>query len=116
MIWERNFSAISDSGKGGSPEGDICELLWNYAGWRGERAVFRALCINNGGAGLLTVAFDPSFTGESGYHARSLNSDGGWNVIGCESFMNQPINTYSNEIRSAVLIMHGEAFFNSYMK
>ena len=66
--------------------------------------------------GFLTIAFDPLFAGESGYHARSLNSNGGWNVIGCESFMNQPINTYSNEIRSAVLIMHGEAFFNSYMK
>ena len=38
-----------------------------------------------------------------GYHKRSLNSNGGWNVIGCMSFMNQPILQYSNEIRSAVL-------------
>ena len=45
---------------------------------------------------------------ERGYHPRSLNSNGGWNIIGCMSFMNQPINTYSNEIRSAVLIIHGE--------
>ena len=43
-----------------------------------------------------------------GYHARSLNSNGGWNVTGTMSFMNQPILRYSNEIRSAVLIMHGE--------
>ena len=35
-----------------------------------------------------------------GYHPRSLNSNGGWNVIGCESFINQPILKYSNEIRS----------------
>ena len=44
---------------------------------------------------------------DRGYHERSLNSNGGWNVIGCESFMNQPILKYSNEIRSAVLVMHG---------
>lgn len=43
-----------------------------------------------------------------GYHPRSLNSNGGWNVTGCMSFMNQPILKYSNEIRSAVLIVHGD--------
>lgn len=52
---------------------------------------------------------------ERGYHARSLNSNGGWNVIGCMSFMNQPILRYSNEIRSAVLIMHGEKAHSCYM-
>ena len=49
-----------------------------------------------------------------GYHKRSLNSNNGWNVIGCESFMNQPILKYSNEIRSAVLIVHGEAAHSCY--
>ena len=49
-----------------------------------------------------------------GYHPRSLNSNDGWNVIGCMSFMNQPINTYSNEIRSAVLIIHGEKAHSCY--
>ena len=49
-----------------------------------------------------------------GYHPRSLNSNGGWNVIGCMSFMNQPINTYSSEIRSAVLIVHGEKAHSCY--
>ena len=49
-----------------------------------------------------------------GYHARSLNSNGGWNVIGCESFINQPILQYSNEIRSAVLVMHGDAAHSCY--
>jgi len=49
-----------------------------------------------------------------GYHERSLNSNGGWNVIGCESFLNQPILKYSNEIRSAVLIMHGEKAHSCY--
>ena len=49
-----------------------------------------------------------------GYHSRSLNSNGGWNVTGCMSFMNQPINTYSNEIRSAVLIIHGEKAHSCY--
>ena len=49
-----------------------------------------------------------------GYHKRSLNSNGGWNVIGCESFLNQPILRYSNEIRSAVLVMHGDAAHSCY--
>jgi len=49
-----------------------------------------------------------------GYHPRSGNSNGGWNVIGCESFMNQPILRYSNEIRSAVLVMHGDAAHSCY--
>ena len=51
---------------------------------------------------------------ERGYHPRSLNSNGGWNVIGCESFINQPINTYSDEIRSAVLLIHGEEAHSCY--
>ncbi len=49
-----------------------------------------------------------------GYHERSLNSNSGWNVIGCESFLNQPILKYSNEIRSAVLIIHGEKAHSCY--
>lgn len=49
-----------------------------------------------------------------GYHARSLNSNGGWNVTGTMSFMNQPILRYSNEIRSAVLIIHGEKAHSCY--
>lgn len=49
-----------------------------------------------------------------GYHPRSLNSNAGWNVIGCESFINQPILQYSNEIRSAVLIIHGDAAHSCY--
>ena len=49
------------------------------------------------------------------YHARSLNSNEGWNSLGCQSFMNQPILTYSNEIRSAVLIMHGDKAHSYYL-
>ena len=49
-----------------------------------------------------------------GYHPRSLNSNEGWNVTGCESFVNQPILQYSNEIRSAVLIIHGEKAHSCY--
>lgn len=49
-----------------------------------------------------------------GYHKRSLNSNGGWNVIGCMSFMNQPILRYSNEIRNAVLIVHGDKAHSYY--
>lgn len=49
-----------------------------------------------------------------GYHKRSLNSNGGWNVTSCMSFMNQPILKYSNEIRSAVLMIHGEKAHSCY--
>lgn len=51
---------------------------------------------------------------DRGYHARSLNSNDGWNVIGCESFMNQPILKYSNEIRSAVMVLHGDKAHSFY--
>lgn len=51
---------------------------------------------------------------QRGYHARSLNSNGGWNVTGTMSFLNQPILRYSNEIRSAVLIIHGEKAHSCY--
>ncbi len=51
---------------------------------------------------------------DRGYHSRSLNSNGGWNVIGCESFINQPILKYSNEIRSAVLLIHGDKAHSFY--
>lgn len=49
------------------------------------------------------------------YHKRSLNSNEGWNNIGTMSFVNQPILQYSNEIRSAVLIIHGEKAHSCYM-
>ena len=51
---------------------------------------------------------------DRGYHKRSLNSNGGWNVIGCMSFMNQPNQKYINEIRNAVLIVHGEKAHSCY--
>lgn len=51
---------------------------------------------------------------DRGYHARSLNSNDGWAATGCISFLNQPILTYTNEIRSAVLIMHGENAHSCY--
>ena len=49
-----------------------------------------------------------------GYHPRSLNSNGGWNKTGCMSFLNQPILAYSDEIRSAVLMIHGEKAHSCY--
>ncbi len=49
-----------------------------------------------------------------GYHKRSLNSNEGWNTIGCMSFMNQPILKYAGEIRSSVLLIHGEKAHSRY--
>lgn len=49
-----------------------------------------------------------------GYHASSLNSNGGWNVTGTMSFLNAPILQYAGEIRSAVLVIHGEKAHSCY--
>lgn len=49
-----------------------------------------------------------------GYHKRSLNSNNGWNKTSSLSFINMPILAYSNEIRSAVLIIHGEKAHSCY--
>ncbi len=49
-----------------------------------------------------------------GYHKRSLNSNGGWNKTSSLSFINMPILSYSDEIRSAVLIIHGEKAHSRY--
>ena len=51
---------------------------------------------------------------ERGYHARSLNSNGGWNKTSALSFINMPILSYSDEIRSAVLLVHGEKAHSRY--
>ena len=44
----------------------------------------------------------------------SLNSNGGWNVTGTMSFLNAPIYRYAGEIRSAVLVIHGEKAHSCY--
>ena len=49
-----------------------------------------------------------------GYHPRSLNSNGGWNITSSLSFMNVPLLQYSQEIRSAVLLVHGEKAHSCY--
>lgn len=49
-----------------------------------------------------------------GYHARSLNSNNGWNKTSSLSFLNMPILSYADEIRSAVLIVHGEKAHSRY--
>ncbi len=51
---------------------------------------------------------------ERGYTERSLNSNEGWNTTSALSFINMPILQYSNEIRSAVLVMHGEKAHSCY--
>ena len=50
-----------------------------------------------------------------GYHKRSLNSNDGWNVTAGTSLMNTRLLHYSNEIRNAVLIIHGEKAHSCYM-
>lgn len=49
-----------------------------------------------------------------GYHKRSLNSNDGWNVTSSLSFINMPILQFSNEIRSAALMIHGEKAYSVY--
>lgn len=49
-----------------------------------------------------------------GYHSRSLNSNEGWTKTSQLSFMNMPILAYSDEIRSPVMMMHGEKAHSLY--
>lgn len=49
-----------------------------------------------------------------GYHVRSLNSNNRWTVTTPLSFMNMPQLAYSNEIKSAVLLIHGEQAHSRY--
>ena len=49
-----------------------------------------------------------------GYHKRSLNSNGGWNRTSSLSFINMPLLSYAGEIRSAVLLVHGEKAHSRY--
>ena len=51
---------------------------------------------------------------ERGYHVRSLNSNGGWNVTSSLSFLNMSILQYADEMRSAVLLIHGEKAHSCY--
>ena len=49
-----------------------------------------------------------------GYHPRSGNSNDGWHTFGCQAYSNARFLHYINEIRSAVLIMHGEKAHSRY--
>jgi hypothetical protein len=49
-----------------------------------------------------------------GYHERSGNSNDGWNVIGCQSFLNQPLLAWAGEIETPVLLIHGEKAHSRY--
>ncbi len=51
---------------------------------------------------------------ERGYHPRSLNSNGGWNMTMALSFMNMPILSYADEIKNAVMVLHGEKAHSRY--
>jgi fermentation-respiration switch protein FrsA (DUF1100 family) len=49
-----------------------------------------------------------------GYHPRSGNSNDGWNVVGCQSFLNMPLLSYAHEIETPVLLVHGEKAHSRY--
>ena len=51
---------------------------------------------------------------ERGYHPRSGNSNDGWNVTGTMSFMNQPLLDMAGEIKTPVLLIHGEKAHSRY--
>ena len=52
---------------------------------------------------------------QRGYHIRSLNSNDGWTVIGTQSFMNQHLFDFAEEIENAVMVLHGDAAHSCYM-
>ena len=49
-----------------------------------------------------------------GYHPRGGNSNEGWNIIGCQSFLNMPLLSYAHEIENPVLLIHGEKAHSRY--
>ena len=49
-----------------------------------------------------------------GFHKRSINSNGNWNMTSSLSLINMPILSYSDEIKNAVLIIHGEKAHSRY--
>ena len=51
---------------------------------------------------------------QRGFHPRSINSNGNWNLTSSLSLINMPILAYSNEIKSAVLMIHGEKAHSLY--
>ena len=51
---------------------------------------------------------------ERGYHPRSGNSNDGWNVTGTMSFLNQPLLDMAGEIKTPVLLIHGEKAHSRY--
>ncbi len=67
------------------------------------------------GAPQFLVDYIDYYRTKRGYHPRSQGNGNGWNVTGTRSFLNQPLLNYSNEIRSAVLVMHGENAHSCYM-
>lgn len=54
------------------------------------------------------------YTTSRGYHPRSGGSTDGWNLIGCQSFLNQPLLCYAHEITNPVLLIHGELAHSRY--
>lgn len=65
-------------------------------------------------APFFVIDYHAYYKTDRGYHKRSLNSNDGWNTTSTLSFLNMPILQYSNEIKSAVLLIHGEKAHSCY--
>lgn len=63
---------------------------------------------------LFVKQYHDYYKTERGYHRRSPNSNGGINKTAVLSFINMPLLTYIGEIRSAVLLVHGEKAHSRY--
>ena len=102
------------SAKRSVPDLPVRQIITSSCGSRAHEAGGEFIIGEPEDAPFFVADYHDYYKTDRGYHKRSLNSNGGWNVIGCMSFMNQPILQYSNEIRSAVLIMHGEKAHSCY--
>jgi fermentation-respiration switch protein FrsA (DUF1100 family) len=67
------------------------------------------------GAPQFLIDYIDYYRTKRGYHPRSQGCGKGWNVTGTMSFLNQPLLNYSDEIRSAVMVIHGEQAHSCYM-
>lgn len=60
------------------------------------------------------ISYHDYYKTDHGYHSRSLNSNNGWNITTPLSLLNSHLLDYSNEIKSAVLLVHGDKVHSRY--
>ena len=117
-----DMSRVNANGYFDAMDADARYELRKQLNYQRTEAYRKGTCALAGGVGDPLPDDAPQFVKDyygyyktpRGYHKRSLNSNNGWNKTSSLSFMNMPILSYSDEIRSAVLMIHGEKAHSRY--